>query len=96
MPNLESGKKALRQSKKRTALNKRYKNRIKSLTRELNNLVKEGSKDATEKLASFYKAVDKATKKNIIHKNTAARRKSSMTKTVYRADTEKNKSSQAK
>lgn len=76
MPNIESTKKALRQTKKHTARNKNYKNRIKQLTREMDSFVKEGKKDEAAKLLPvFYKAVDKAAKQNILHQNTASRKK---------------------
>lgn len=83
MPNLSNAKKALRQDKKRSKLNKSYKNRIKQLTREISDLAKAGkTKEAQKMLPDLYKALDKAAKKNILHKNTAARRKSVATKSL--------------
>ena len=77
MPQLESAKKALRQSKKHQGRNKKYKNRIKKLYRQILDLSHDGkTKEATKLLPTYYKAIDKATKKNILHKNTAARKKS--------------------
>lgn len=83
MPNLDNAKKALRQNKVREAQNRVYKNKIKTLTRKINDFVKAGSLDEAKKLVpNFYKAVDKATKKNILKKNTASRRKSLIARTV--------------
>lgn len=83
MPNLQNAKKALRQSEKREKLNRGYKNRVKKLTREFSDLTKEGKMDEAKKLLpSLYKAIDKATKKNVLHKNTASRRKSSLARAV--------------
>lgn len=83
MPNLPNAKKALRQNKKRETQNRIYKDKIKTLTRQINDLVKAGSLDEARKLVpNFYKAVDKATKKNILKKNTTSRRKSLIARTV--------------
>jgi small subunit ribosomal protein S20 len=83
VPQTTSAKKALRQNKKRRARNKTYKNRIKKLSRQISDLVKENKqKEAVELLPGYYKAVDKATRRNILHKNTAARRKSVITRRI--------------
>ena len=77
MPNLQNAKKALRQSKTRAALNRQYKNRIRSVARIIDDSIKAGNKKEAEKmLPVYFKAIDKAAKKNILHKNTASRRKS--------------------
>lgn len=97
MPQLESAKKALRQSKKRQGHNKRYKNRIKKLYRQILDLSHQGkTKEAGKLLPVYYKAIDKAAKKNILHKNTAARKKSfatrlSVGKTVVAKESEQKK-----
>lgn len=101
MPNLDNAKKALRQSKKHEANNRRYKNRIKKIARQIDDLVKDGKNSEAEKiLPVFYKTVDKAAKKNILHKNTAARRKSLFSKKVVvknqEATTAADNSSQAR
>ena len=83
MPNSKSAEKSLRQSKKRQAHNKRYKNRIKKVARQIDDAVDAGNKKEAEKLLpTYFKAVDKAAKRNILHKNTAARRKSLYAKKV--------------
>lgn len=83
MPNLDNAKKALRQSKKRQAHNRRYKNRIKKIARQIDDLIKDDKNSDAEKiLPVFYKAIDKAVKKNILHKNTGARRKSLYSKKI--------------
>lgn len=47
------------------------------MMRKLTETVKEGKKeDAIAMLPQVYKSIDMAAKKNIIHKNTAARKKS--------------------
>ncbi|MEX0878094.1 MAG: 30S ribosomal protein S20 [Candidatus Spechtbacterales bacterium] len=77
MPQLPNAKKALRKSQKEEAHNRQYKNRVKKAARKIDDLLKEGKKEEAEKLLPIYfKAIDKATKINIFHKNTANRRKS--------------------
>ena len=76
MPNLQSAKKALRQSKVRTARNRSYKNRVKNLGQEILALLGAGkAQEAEGKLSLLYKAIDKAVKVDVLNKNTAARRK---------------------
>ena len=73
----------MRQNNKRAVLNKQYKHKIKKLTRKMSDLVKEDKhKEAEKLLPSFYKAVDKAAKRNILHKNTASRKKAVATRTI--------------
>ena len=53
------------------------------MMKKMEDLVKAGKKDeATKMLSETYKAIDMAAKINILHKNTAARKKSSMAKLV--------------
>ena len=82
MPNLKTAKKNLRKTKKRTALNKQYKNKIDYLIRKIKNGVKEEAKNLQELLKNLYKAVDKAAKEKVIHKNKASRIKSKMAKLI--------------
>ena len=97
MPNLASAKKSLRKTTKQTARNKRYKNHIKAITKEMKELIaNQETEKAHQKLSLFFKAVDKAAKRHIIHKNTASRRKSLMYKNVQSTNTAKNINSQAK
>jgi len=82
MPNLKTAKKNLRKTKKRTALNKQHKNKIDYSIRKIKKGVKEGAKNLQELLKNLYKAVDKAAKEKIIHKNKASRIKSKMAKLI--------------
>jgi small subunit ribosomal protein S20 len=69
-----------RQSKKRKAYNKTYKVQIKNATKAVR-----ASKDlvtAEEALRLAAKALDRSAAKGIIHKNTAANRKSSLARFV--------------
>jgi len=83
MPITKSVKKTLRQSLKRKARNLVYKRKIKSLLKEAKNLVsKKRTEEAKKLLPKIYKMLDKAAKVGIIKKNTAARKKSRITKFV--------------
>jgi len=77
MPITTSVKKALRGSKRKKVMNTRRKETMKSAVKDVKKLVTEKkAKDARESLSQAYKAIDKALKRGIIKKNTAARKKS--------------------
>lgn len=78
MPVIKSAKKKLRQDKKRTLQNKSLENLFKKMVKEAQ---KNPSKENIQKAVSV---VDKAAKKNIIHKNKAARIKSSLSKLLIK------------
>jgi len=81
MPIKRSAKKALRQAKKRRALNLARKNALKSLSKKFEKLIAANKKDEAKKLLpQVYQAIDKASKRGIIKKNTAARKKSRLAK----------------
>lgn len=83
---LRSAKKALRQSLRRRAHNLVYKNKIKSLTKEVRKLVlAKKIEEAKKLLPAIYKVLDKAAKENVIKKNTASRKKSRITKFLQSA-----------
>ena len=69
-----SAKKALRQSKRKKVFNDRRKRAMRVAVKDMK------SKASAATLAAAYKAIDKATKKGIIKKNAAARRKRQMAK----------------
>lgn len=74
MPVTKSAKKKLRQDKKRRERNKK-------LIIFFEKLLKKAKKQPSEKtITAAFSAIDKATKRNIIHKNKAARIKSSLSK----------------
>jgi small subunit ribosomal protein S20 len=83
MPIIKSAKKALRGSLRKRAFNVRRKETMKRITKEVEKLVSEGKQaDANGKLALAYKAIDKAAKRGIIKKNTAARKKSRLARVL--------------
>ncbi len=81
MPRTKSAAKRARQAIVRHGRLLPYKSRMKTMIRKMTDLVKEGKKtEAAALLPEVYKAIDVAAKKQIVHKNTADRRKSSMGK----------------
>jgi small subunit ribosomal protein S20 len=81
MPVTKTVKKALRKSEKNRAKNLTRNRSMKGLIKEAFDLSKEGkTKEIVAILPKVYKAIDKAAKQNIIKKNTASRKKSSIAK----------------
>jgi len=80
MPNIQSAKKKMRQDAKRTAKNTSYRSKIDDVIKQ----VKKSGKKAKGKelVAKAYSAIDKAAKKNVIHKNKAGRLKKSVSRLV--------------
>ena len=77
MPITKSAKKALRGSARKKAVNDRRKKAMKDSIKEIEKLVKAKTVAEAQKLVSqVYAAIDKAAKKGVIKKNTAARKKS--------------------
>ena len=83
MPNKHAAIKDLRKSKKRANANSRMKTHMKTLTRQLKDLVKEGKKtEAQTVVRTLQQALAKAAKTNVLHRNSASRKLSSATKMV--------------
>jgi small subunit ribosomal protein S20 len=83
MPNTKSANKAMRQSRRRNAINTRTKFKVKSAVKNTRTLISEGNaKDAADSLKKAMSALDKAVKKDVMHKNTASRRKSRLQKAI--------------
>ncbi len=75
MPITASAKKALRGSARKKAVNDRRKKTMKDSIKEVEKLVKAKSTAEAKKLLSkVQSAIDKAAKKGVIKKNTAARK----------------------
>ena len=81
MPQRRTAIKALRINDKRHARNLDIKTDLKkTIKKYLASLEKKNAAEAKTNLQIVYKKLDKAVKRNILHKNTAARRKSRFTK----------------
>ncbi len=86
MPNTAGAKKALRSSKKKAVFNTRRKNAMKKTVKLFRESVKAGDlKDAEKQIPTVYKAIDKAQKRGVIKKNSAARKKSRLSSFLNKA-----------
>ncbi len=85
MANTKSAKKAHEQSLRRRVFNLRRLRAMKDIVKEVKRLALTKDKSASDKLKEAYKAIDKAAKRGVIKKNTAARKKSRLTKFVNKA-----------
>ena len=81
MANIKSAKKRILVIQTKTLRNKMINSKLKTLIKKVNAAVAAGDKtNATESLKVAVKALDQAAAKGILHKNTAARAKSSLAK----------------
>ncbi|MYB40258.1 30S ribosomal protein S20 [Candidatus Saccharibacteria bacterium] len=91
MPVIKSSKKRVRQTAKKTASNSRLKRDIRSASQVFEEKLSGGKKtevaNAQTKLNSL---LDRASKKNLFHKNKVARRKSRVAKMAKQAAGKKN------
>lgn len=78
MPHHKSAMKRIRQDKKRRARNRRVKSEVKGTVKSVRQAGT--AEDAVAKLAVAVSTIDKAAKKGIIHRRTAARKKSRLAK----------------
>ncbi len=77
MPNTKSAIKAMRQSIKRRERNLKVKDAYKTAVKDVKKLITSAQKsESLEALKKTMSALDKAVKKNVIHKNKASRLKS--------------------
>jgi len=86
MPITKSAKKALRQSEKRRIRNLQKMRKIKSLLKEVKNLIfQKKVEEAKKLLPQVYKFLDKATKIGLIKKTMANRKKSRIASAILKA-----------
>lgn len=86
MANINSQKKRNRQNVKRHERNKAVRSSLKTSQKQVHTAVAEGDLDAAaERVREASKALDKASSKGVVHKRTAARRKSRLAREVNRA-----------
>ncbi len=83
MANIKSAKKRVLIAEKNRVRNTAFKTSIKSAVKKVLELAKGEDKDALNKaISKAYQLCDKAVSKGILHKNTAARKKSRLTLAV--------------
>jgi len=87
MPITKSAKKALKQNRRKRVFNIRRISKMRSLIKESKILINDKKKgEALKILPQVYKAIDKATKRGVIKKNTASRKKSRLVKAIESID----------
>ena len=85
MANIKSQIKRNRQTEKRNARNRAIRAELRTRTRSVLEAANTGADDTEEKLRMAIKKIDKAAAKGTMHKNTAARTKSRLTRQVREA-----------
>ncbi len=81
MPQRKSGIKDLRKNRVRKMHNLDIKTALRKTTKKfLSSVEEKNEQEAQSGLNVLYKKLDKATKRNILHKNTVARRKAKFSK----------------
>lgn len=86
MPIIKSAKKALRGSQRKKVYNDRRNKAMKGAIKDVKKLVvAKEPKKALAELKTAYQAIDKAAKRGIIKKNTAARKKSRLSKLIKKS-----------
>ena len=77
MPVIKSAKKRMRQNIKRRKRNFPLRSELKTVVKKMLQYIKDGkAEDAAKYMPRAFSIIDTACKKNIIHKNNAARKKS--------------------
>ncbi len=97
MPIIKSAVKRVKQAEKRNERNTQFKRTLKNNTRALDVAIEsKDTKNIDELLGSVYSSYDMAVKKNLIHKNKAARKKSHYSAEVKKLTATKTKSAPKK
>lgn len=78
MPNIKSAKKRVKVIETKTAKNKAYTSAMRTEIKKANVAVENGAADKDATVKAALKKIDGAVTKGILHKNTAARKKSTL------------------
>ena len=83
MPNIKSAKKRVEVAERNRLRNIAFKSSIKTAVKKALSAAQENNQEAlNEALSLAYKLCDKAVSKGVLHKNTASRKKSRLTKAI--------------
>ena len=80
MPNIKSAKKRVLVNQKKAARNKARNSALKTQIKKANAAIENNSEDKDVVLKKTVKMIDQAAAKGLIHKNTAANKKSALAK----------------
>ena len=86
MPNIKSAIKRVEITKSKTLKNTMRKSALKTAIKKCSEAIESKDSSAPSVLSATTKSIDKAAAKNVIHKNTAARRKSRLAKALNAAN----------
>ena len=85
MPNIKSAIKRVDVAERNRVRNRAWKSAVRTVRNEVTDSVKVADvTKAGEALKNAYEVIDKAVSKGILHKNTAARKKSALGKAVFK------------
>ncbi len=82
MPIIKSAKKKMKQAEKHAKHNREIKAVVKQKIKVVTKSIGAEDKDLTKKLSEAFSEIDKAAKRHVIHKNTAARKKSRLARLI--------------
>ena len=85
MPNIKSAEKRVLVTAKKNAENKQAKSALKTALKKYSATLAENPENGAAALKETTKQVDRAVAKGLMHKNTAARRKSAMARALNEA-----------
>jgi small subunit ribosomal protein S20 len=85
MPIIKSAKKRVRVAEKAAIRNSKTKRSLKEAIKSLHKVIGSGKKDVTAEHRKAQSALDTAGKKNVMHKNKVARKKSQLAKAAKAA-----------
>ncbi len=85
MPNIKSQKDRMIQSQKEALHNKMIKSNLKTVVKKADAAIAANADDKAVKVKAAVSAIDKAQRKGVLHKNTAARKISRMAKRANKA-----------
>lgn len=86
MPNIKSARKRLKVEEKRRQRNRAVNSKVKTAIKNFDNILLSGDKEQAEaELAKTIKIIDQAAAKGVLHKNTAARKKSILARAFNKA-----------
>lgn len=84
MANKKASQKSILQTIARTSQNRIVRSKLRTLSKKLIGLIKENSSESRVLARTYVAELDKAVKKNVIHSNAANRRKSALSKVIFK------------
>ena len=85
MPNIKSAKKRVKVNATKAAQNRAANSALKTAIKKANVAIRTNEENKTEHVRAAVKKIDQAAAKNLIHKNWAARKKSSLAAKLNKA-----------